>query len=203
VFVQATGRPEPRLLWRGMSTEITTGLFALGGVIVGGLLNFVVAHMRDRRVERIERRTAARLLLPELIAARRGLRQMRRSRKIWLPFELERWSQHASSLARLLDDRTWRDLAAIYESLWLFNDEGESFGAGDESEVDDRELLVLPADAAEQEAKAIAEIDRAFHDALTSLNEEALEWVDQTLELLDDAIARLARLAGTSRDPLD
>jgi hypothetical protein len=54
-----------------MRTEIITGVFTLGGVIVGGVLNVGVGVALDNRQRRRETLIAIRLLIPELATTTR------------------------------------------------------------------------------------------------------------------------------------
>jgi|tagenome__1003787_1003787.scaffolds.fasta_scaffold20948766_5 hypothetical protein len=99
-----------------MSAAVTTGLFTLGGVIVGGSLNAVMSYALARRVERREARAAARLVIEELAQIRYALADVRDDGR-WRPIDfvtLDQWREHRDRLAHHLRPSDWRCVSAAY-----------------------------------------------------------------------------------------
>lgn len=167
--------------------------------MLGGLLNVANAWLAERRKERRDRRAAARMLIPELVEARRALWMMQYFGD-WTAtgrFERARWELHEANLARFLDDDTWSDLSSIYLSLSLFEDENP-LAVMDE---DDELPLHLPAEA------TAAELEKweQYRAELAEFGDEDREHIGLTLDVLDHTIRRLAGIAGVrvSAIPVD
>jgi hypothetical protein len=97
---------------------VTAAVFGLIGVVVGAVINGAVTAMVQRRAERSDRQSAARLVSTELArfrsialeAARRSpeqLPQLRESTPIL-------WQSQRAVLARGLDDADWEAVARAY-----------------------------------------------------------------------------------------
>jgi hypothetical protein len=97
---------------------MTAAIFGLLGVIVGAVINGAASALLQRRVERSDRRSAARLVRSELVrfwtlareAARRSpedLPQLRESAPIL-------WQNYRAVLARALTDEDWVLVARAY-----------------------------------------------------------------------------------------
>jgi hypothetical protein len=124
---------------------MTEAIFGLVGVLVGGLLNGAGLWLVERHRSRRAARTAARLLLPELIEIERILTiRMWREPK-WrgmAEFPHERWDRYESTLAPVLSKWDWAALTSLYESLRLFEDEA-SYHAKLDTPVDGESLEYL------------------------------------------------------------
>ena len=97
---------------------MTTAIVGLVGVIIGGIINGAVTALLQRRTERADRRSAARLVRSELVrfhslaleAARRSpddLPQLRNATPTL-------WQGHRATLARALGDEQWELVARAY-----------------------------------------------------------------------------------------
>jgi hypothetical protein len=99
------------------------GLFALAGVIVGGVLNGLVAWVLARHTARSNARVAALLVYEELlpsVAALIGIRE----RKAWGWLKVaqdfgcrEVWLENRAILGHALDSNSYMTLAAAYTGL--------------------------------------------------------------------------------------
>jgi hypothetical protein len=108
----------------------------IGGVILGAGLSALSARARRRRVEREDARSAARLLLPELIQNERSLGcAITFERWVDVCFEIDRWRLHEAAIARALAN-DWADVAAIYTAFMLMGKDREIAESDDEMEFD-------------------------------------------------------------------
>jgi hypothetical protein len=106
----------PGVVWRKLvgpviaSSAVTTGLFVLAGVVVGGLVTGGVNYALERRLEQTAARVALRLLDVELaIAAASADRVLEGGQ--WSPWNFERahgaWDEYRADAARVLSVDDW------------------------------------------------------------------------------------------------
>lgn len=158
-----------------MSSGVTTGLFAIGGVIVGGGLNLVSGMVLDRRRERRNLRSAARLIHSELKLIEIVLGTVLSSGR-WgeLPeIDTGRWVEYERDLSVWLSNADWESLAVVYQSIALF---------------------------ATESAEAKLE---ATDDEPVDMSGEDLAHVRLTLETVRDALPRIRKLAGLAESDGD
>jgi hypothetical protein len=116
------------------SEAVTTGLFTLLGVLVGGAIagaaQWFVAGMHEARVESRDRKqfassvkTARRLLSDEIDTLGLNFRELARRGKtprLLTPemhyFPTIEWDRHRDLLARSADDDVWDDLVVLYHN---------------------------------------------------------------------------------------
>jgi hypothetical protein len=137
------------------SSEVATGLFSLGGVVIGGLLTAVLTGIRDRSRAREEERKARRLAAADLERATEALRDVRSNmeeRRGWpvggdddhdedrtWPPGWERagwsvsWEGYRGPLASGLGELSFATLARAFGSLVQFEN---SLAAGTRAFVD-------------------------------------------------------------------
>jgi hypothetical protein len=99
---------------------VTTAIFTLAGVIIGGLLTGAIQLLLKRRDEERARLVAARLVLDELIdvasAIKGALKGKIRVREMLLDKSLDEvWKEHRVVLAGEMDDGAWRRVSACVE----------------------------------------------------------------------------------------
>jgi hypothetical protein len=98
--------------------SVTTGLFALGGVVVGGFVNGAVTYSMERRREGWAARRAARLFAPCLHRLAYAADSSLREGTSWaeladvVPANLEEWPAHADVFAGTLEWEQWFDIYA-------------------------------------------------------------------------------------------
>lgn len=144
---------------------MTAAIFGLVGVLIGGALNIVNAYLAERRAQKREGRTAARLLLPELIEASRMLMTAKQTNRFpGTDFPRLQWTKHEATLARLLDSGTWDSVSQVYTSLHLFDDERPKF------EEEDEPKLALSEATLQAEWEAL----QGYREAVVELNEDDL-----------------------------
>ncbi len=91
------------------------------GVCFGALLNAGWSYAMARRAERCELRTAARLLLPELLENKEHLETAFRTGSWnYARFSTDRWQRHEVEFARSLNGE-WVDLTKAYKAFDLLN----------------------------------------------------------------------------------
>jgi hypothetical protein len=97
---------------------MTAAIFGLVGVIIGGVINFVVTAFLQRRTERSDRRSAARLVRSELVRFRSLALAAARSSPDHLPQLRDAtpmlWQSHRATIARALSDEQWGPVALAY-----------------------------------------------------------------------------------------
>jgi len=109
-----------------LEVPITTGLFALGGVIVGSLLSTVTQIYLDRKREQRTAARAKQLIAGELLHAQMVLQSVSVG-KYWPSFvedadtflPTSAWHEHRASLAGRIDEVLWYELVAAYAKLEL------------------------------------------------------------------------------------
>ncbi len=151
-----------------MSSGVTTGLFAIGGVIVGGGLNLASGMALDRRRERRSLRSAARLIHSELKTIEGDL-NMALMLEHWgeIPtIATNRWSEYEEDLSVWLSNADWESLVGVYQSIALFASEFA-------------------------EARGDAPDDQPVE-----MSSEDLAHIRLTLETIQDTLARIRKLAG-------
>ena len=141
-----------------MSSSSQTGLFTLGGVVLGGILTAVLTELRDRARARRERERARRLASADLERATEAIRDVRsrmerprawslggkgEDRK-WPPgWERAGWSEswegYRGPLANGLDDRAFATVARAFGSLGQFQN---SLAAGERAFVENDQEFV-------------------------------------------------------------
>lgn len=99
---------------------MSTGVYALIGVIIGGLLNGIVAAVLGRARERQNARAAARLLRDDMLLRHTAL--MRAGRKslaslAGVGVDDSCWRQHRDCIARVLSEDEWRAVSGAYVVL--------------------------------------------------------------------------------------
>jgi hypothetical protein len=111
--------PVGRNRWPLTDVAVTTGIFALGGVVVGGFASAAVNYGLGRREERREARAAARLVLEEATQITHALAALLAHRQ-WRPIEFaetNQWDGSRVSLAYHLRHADWRCVVSAYEDL--------------------------------------------------------------------------------------
>lgn len=116
-----------------------TALIGVLGVLLGGFLNASFSYLLARRAERQKTKTAARLVLPELLENQQKLRSALESKR-WrhIDFRSERWKRHELAIASGFD-QDWTLLASVYTAFAILNDDRQSYGA--DEEIDDPDDL--------------------------------------------------------------
>ena len=104
------------MVWRKLlrpviaSTAVTTGLFVLAGVVVGGLVTGSVNYVLERRREQSAAQVALRLLEVELTIAAAALDQVVEKER-WSPFNFQRahrtWNEYRADAALALSVDDW------------------------------------------------------------------------------------------------
>ena len=104
---------------------MTAALFGLLGVIVGGVLNGVVAQVIARRQEAAGGRVAARLVGHELGLLCGEFEHMQKfgvaAGLVPVPIRTPEWDQHRTTLAGVLSDEAWEVVQAGYTWVALYN----------------------------------------------------------------------------------
>jgi hypothetical protein len=103
------------------SAAVTTGLFVLAGVVVGGLVTGAVNYAFEWRRERVRLRVAVRLLESELLLAT-GLADWRIEQGAWSPWNFERahrsWSEYRADVVGLSADE-WYAVSGGFAAIEL------------------------------------------------------------------------------------
>jgi hypothetical protein len=104
---------------------MTFALVGVIGAVIGALLNAAWNYALARRTERRELRTAARLLLPELLQNREHLETAFKTGS-WrhVQFEIDRWKRHEVLFMSSLEDE-WVELTKVYTAFTLLNADRE------------------------------------------------------------------------------
>lgn len=96
-----------------MSPEVASGVFALAGVVVGGLLNYLVTTAIEERRGRRALRTSARIVGEEvgtnLAIVSAALKVGNWSPVGNAPFNLNAWLHYRQALAERLNGRSWSE----------------------------------------------------------------------------------------------
>ena len=113
---------------------MTAAIFGLLGVIVGAVINGVVATVLQRRTERADQRSAARLVRSELVRFRALAIEAGQRSPEHLPqlhdMTPALWHDHRAVLARALEDADWAAVASAYahvdavQSVLVFESDG-------------------------------------------------------------------------------
>lgn len=90
---------------------MTSAIFSLIGVVVGGLLTGAVQVFQQRRSDRAQMRAGLRLVSAELRDMENFLAAAEGSAE---PPVVWAWPEYRALLARLLDDETWVAVAGAY-----------------------------------------------------------------------------------------
>jgi hypothetical protein len=100
-----------------MSTAIATGLFTLGGVIVGGLINYFATSRTEAVRARKQVRTATRLVAEDiqhnLISVGADIEWESWAGSKAFPLKREAWVEHRGILASELSDEDWDSLRRL------------------------------------------------------------------------------------------
>jgi hypothetical protein len=106
-----------------MSTALTTGLFTLGGVVVGGSLQGVIAWAQERRRYGWEARKAARLFAPRLMRFVMAQSEARENGWTWgelcgvVEVNIGDWEEFATVFAGTLRHEQWSSVYAAVRGL--------------------------------------------------------------------------------------
>jgi hypothetical protein len=170
---------------------VTAGMFALAGVIVGGLLSGGIAAFAGYWRKRTELRAAARLLAGELRGIR-GVLKMVAATSDYVPRgyaapEWDRWREH---LARSGNRRLWTSVSAAYSTS-----ENALAGSGSTSQLGHSERAIAFL-ADELVANAVHRLDRrdGWLQARVRRRED---------DRIFEAIASRPALADPDADPSD
>lgn len=112
-------------------------LIGVLGVVIGGFLNASFSYLLARRSEGQLAKTAARLVLPELLENQQRLNLAIGSER-WrdIDFQTRRWQQHELAIATGFG-REWAHLAAVYTALMLLNSDRKIYDDDEVIESDD------------------------------------------------------------------
>jgi hypothetical protein len=128
-----------------VSNAVTTGLFALGGVLIGGGLNIAGAYSLERRTRRRAARTAARLVLIEVSEAGHLLLAAQHQ-QTWEPLadlKLTDWQEHRGLLAGAMEGDDWLKAWMAERILQEFAAKAPvPFELGDEERAQEAALVV-------------------------------------------------------------
>ena len=104
-----------------MSATVASGVFALAGVVIGGLLNFLVTTAIETRRGRRAMRTSARIVGEEVGT---NLAIVRAALEVgdWTPvgnapFYFNAWQHYRQALAERLPGQSWSDLRSAMRHL--------------------------------------------------------------------------------------
>ena len=101
---------------------MTSAIFSLVGVVIGGLLTAAIQAVQQGRSDRATARAASRLLSAELSEQHVFLDALVDRDATELP-AVSAWPEYRSVMARLLDDETWQAVAGAYVELSIFHSE--------------------------------------------------------------------------------
>jgi hypothetical protein len=111
-----------------LSQSVTTGLFALAGVIVGGAIATGATLLEKRLDRRAEARQACRLIVLDLSEIKAAVDYVLTSdnpadlgARVDLP-EPHDWNRHRETLARVLTKDEWRTLTTAIYSIDFIRD---------------------------------------------------------------------------------
>jgi hypothetical protein len=118
----------PGVVWHKLlgpviaSAGITTGLFVLAGVVVGGLVTGAVNYFLEWGRERANARVAMRLLAAELMLAAASA-DWRLEQRAWSPWNFESahraWNEYRSEFARAVSTDDFESVAVGYAAIEL------------------------------------------------------------------------------------
>ena len=130
---------------------MSVAVVGIAGVLLGALLNALGGYVLMRRREKREIRTAARLLLPELLENRSTLdTALVLERWECVSFDTERWQQYETVLAGSMGER-WTELTKTYTAFTLLNaDRSHREPDAVIDDGDDFEYLLLAKDSADE-----------------------------------------------------
>jgi hypothetical protein len=137
-----------------MNDAILTGVFTLGGVIVGGLLNGGMTLWIERVRDRREARAAARLIRDELLSNKAGIEMALKHDWPYRWAESEMWHELRPVLARNPNARAWQKVALAY--LAVANAQRQGDPTAQASSID----LDLTRMAQREVDKALDALDR-------------------------------------------
>lgn len=131
-----------------MSTAVATGLFTLGGVVVGGLLQGSTSWWMERRRDDWAARKAARLTARIFARCRFVLKAARDSEHMsWRAVALEieeslaRWPEYADVLAGTIGQDDWNEIAQAISGLERLHMRGRNADPQDLIDPEDRKFL--------------------------------------------------------------
>jgi hypothetical protein len=106
---------------------MSAAIYALVGVVIGGVITWGIELWRARRGEGDERRVAARLVADELgsiFVVWEGMEEVEPRFREWRERALrqEAWFAHRAVLARELDDKSWLAVRSAYDALSMQED---------------------------------------------------------------------------------
>jgi hypothetical protein len=99
---------------------VTAAIFGLTGVLLGGLLNGVIARCQTRWSESDELRGAAKLMISELMDARVYLGELKEGRS-WDRPAMEAWDDFDALFARTLSVQDWMSVRSGAHALRTFD----------------------------------------------------------------------------------
>jgi len=144
-----------------MGTAVITGLFTLGGVLVGGLANVLFGYFTDRRTARREAKVTGRLLADDL---RGHAVELDSAVKlgVWLPAPaghaaLNGWREHRALLAAALPRQEWRLLTITFRRISSVGRATAVHRTGDAMNKMDATMIQGAVDYAERSATMLVE----------------------------------------------
>ena len=117
------------------------------GVLLGGFLNALFSYLLARRSDGRQTKTAARLVLPELLENRDRLAAALETKR-WgsVDFKTRRWQQHELVIASGFG-KEWELLAMVYTAMVLLNNDRPYYDEEEEiDEIDDVQYMQLAAE---------------------------------------------------------
>ena len=129
-----------------MDASVAGGLFALGGVVIGGLINGLATWVHERRSRTAAGRVASMLVAEELMESSSTLLQLREEPK-WGVLQTkyfgrdECWLAHRGTLAQVLPTDGYIALSAAYHGLRSAVETAES--EAPQARLDDASLEAL------------------------------------------------------------
>jgi hypothetical protein len=126
------------------STAVTTGIFVLAGVLVGGLVTGAVNYVLERRREQASARVALRLLESELTNVGNAV-ETAIERSFWAPWNFARtrqtWDEHRAEAARVLSNGEWDKVRRGFRGIDVLERGFGGWKIGDEISPDGLILL--------------------------------------------------------------
>src|SRR5665811_280060 len=140
------------------STPMLIALIGICGVLLGGFLNAAGTYVMARRAEQRDLRTAARILLPELLENQKSLEEaFETGRWDYAHFETRRWAQYELTVVQAIGDE-WAQLTAVYTAFGLLNADRENRRGSNEGihdDGDDFTYFELTVEAASKAAQTL------------------------------------------------